>query len=92
VFDPFKDYEQVGYLRNRYGEKEPSKVMGLFAYGHPFLDGNGRTMLIIHSELCRRYLLLNGQIRQKRLHLNHSHFGRMKTPFFQLVTPQMQSS
>ncbi|GHU05546.1 hypothetical protein FACS1894158_08690 [Betaproteobacteria bacterium] len=149
MFDPFKDYEQVGYLRNRYGEKDPSivcelehtlfraglgealgylakrrtltyadflevhrilfsafypwagqdraatapniavskldtmfchpldaqlaveeglrigqdkvvmrqrpgEVMGLFAYGHPFLDGNGRTMLIIHSELCHR--------------------------------------
>lgn len=30
------------------------EVMGLFAYGHPFLDGNGRTMLLIHSELCHR--------------------------------------
>jgi len=29
-------------------------VMGLFAYGHPFLDGNGRTMLVLHSELCHR--------------------------------------
>ncbi len=34
--------------------KRPGEVMGLFAYGHPFLDGNGRTMLIIHSELCHR--------------------------------------
>ncbi len=32
----------------------PGEVMGLFAYGHPFLDGNGRTMLVIHSELCHR--------------------------------------
>ncbi len=30
------------------------EVMGLFAYGHPFLDGNGRTMLVVHSELCYR--------------------------------------
>ena len=29
-------------------------IMGLFAYGHPFLDGNGRTMLLVHAELCRR--------------------------------------
>ncbi|MDP4536335.1 Fic family protein [Alkalimonas collagenimarina] len=36
-------------MRKRSGE-----VMGYFAYGHPFLDGNGRTMLIIHSELCYR--------------------------------------
>lgn len=28
--------------------------MGLFAYGHPFLDGNGRTMLLVHGELCFR--------------------------------------
>jgi cell filamentation protein len=28
--------------------------MGLFAYGHPFLDGNGRTMLVVHTELCHR--------------------------------------
>lgn len=149
MFDPFKDYDQAGYLRNRYGEKDPEivrelehalfraglddalgylakrrtltyadflevhkilfaafypwagqdravttpniavskvdtvfshpldarraveeglrigqdkaalrqrpgEVMGWFAYGHPFLDGNGRTMLIIHSELCHR--------------------------------------
>jgi cell filamentation protein len=29
-------------------------VMGMFAYGHPFLDGNGRTMLLVHAELCFR--------------------------------------
>ncbi|MCU4582643.1 Fic family protein [Acinetobacter gyllenbergii] len=34
--------------------KHPGEVMGFFAYGHPFLDGNGRTMLIIHNELCHR--------------------------------------
>lgn len=37
-----------------YMGKHPGEVMGLFAYGHPFLDGNGRTILIIHSELCHR--------------------------------------
>lgn len=35
-------------------KKNPGEVMGLFAYGHPFLDGNGRTMLLIHMELCYR--------------------------------------
>lgn len=34
--------------------QHPGEVMGWFAFGHPFLDGNGRTMLIIHSELCHR--------------------------------------
>lgn len=32
----------------------PGEIMGIFAYGHPFLDGNGRTMLVVHSELCHR--------------------------------------
>ncbi len=32
----------------------PGFIMGLFAYGHPFLDGNGRAMLLVHSELCFR--------------------------------------
>ena len=40
---------QHGAMRRALGE-----VMGLFAYGHPFLDGNGRTMLIVHAELCYR--------------------------------------
>lgn len=34
--------------------QRPGEVMGFFAFGHPFLDGNGRTMLIIHNELCHR--------------------------------------
>lgn len=34
--------------------QKPGEVMGLFAYGHPFLDGNGRTMLLVHMELCHR--------------------------------------
>ena len=29
-------------------------VMGCFAHGHPFLDGNGRTLLLVHMELCYR--------------------------------------
>lgn len=38
----------------KYMRQHPGEVMGVFAYGHPFLDGNGRTMLIIHNELCHR--------------------------------------
>ncbi|WP_417276238.1 Fic family protein [Castellaniella sp.] len=33
---------------------QPGRIMGMFAYGHPFLDGNGRTMLLVHAELCFR--------------------------------------
>lgn len=34
--------------------RRPGHIMGLFAYGHPFLDGNGRTILLVHAELCYR--------------------------------------
>ena len=34
--------------------QKPGEVMGLFAYGHPFLDGNGRTMLLVHMEMSHR--------------------------------------
>lgn len=36
-------------MQNRFGE-----VMGLFAFGHPFLDGNGRAILLMHMELSYR--------------------------------------
>jgi cell filamentation protein len=34
--------------------RRPGEVMGLFAHGHPFLDGHGRTMPVVHTELCHR--------------------------------------
>jgi cell filamentation protein len=33
---------------------KPGTVMGAFAWAHPFLDGNGRTMLLVHAELAHR--------------------------------------
>ena len=33
---------------------KPGTVLGNLAYAHPFLDGNGRTILTVHAELCRR--------------------------------------
>jgi cell filamentation protein len=44
---------RLGQLKARMNA-QPGLVMGLFAYGHPFLDGNGRTMLVVHAELCYR--------------------------------------
>lgn len=32
----------------------PGEVMGALALAHPFLDGNGRTILLIYTELCHR--------------------------------------
>ncbi|WP_160113700.1 Fic family protein [Phyllobacterium salinisoli] len=33
---------------------KPGEIMGLLAYAHPFLDGNGRTVMTVHADLCRR--------------------------------------
>ena len=30
------------------------EVMGTLAYAHPFLDGNGRTIMVVHTELATR--------------------------------------
>ncbi|WP_426420946.1 Fic/DOC family protein [Bradyrhizobium genosp. A] len=34
--------------------EKPGEVMGYLAHGHPFLDGNGRTIMVIHSVLAQR--------------------------------------
>lgn len=33
---------------------KPGVVMGTLAFAHPFLDGNGRTLLLVYIELCFR--------------------------------------
>lgn len=33
---------------------KPGEVMGYLAYGHPFLEGNGRTIMVVHAELAQR--------------------------------------
>lgn len=35
-------------------KKIPGCVFGYLAHSHPFLEGNGRTILSVFSELCRR--------------------------------------
>jgi cell filamentation protein len=37
------------YIRSR-----PGHVLGELAYAHPFLDGNGRTILVVFNELAHR--------------------------------------
>jgi cell filamentation protein len=38
--------------------QRPGAVMGAFAWAHPFLEGNGRTMMLVHAELCRHAKIL----------------------------------
>jgi molybdopterin-guanine dinucleotide biosynthesis protein A len=35
-------------------KQHPGEVLGLLADAHPFLDGNGRTILLVFMELCHR--------------------------------------
>jgi cell filamentation protein len=32
----------------------PGEIMGYLAYAHPFLDGNGRTIMVLHAALAHR--------------------------------------
>jgi cell filamentation protein len=34
--------------------EKPGEVMGYLAFAHPFLDGNGRTIMVVHSVLAQR--------------------------------------
>ena len=34
--------------------EKPGEVMGYLCYGHPFLDGNGRTLMAVHALLAQR--------------------------------------
>jgi cell filamentation protein len=33
---------------------KPGEIMGYLAYGHPFLDGNGRAIMLVHGVLAQR--------------------------------------
>jgi cell filamentation protein len=37
-----------------YMKNKPGEIMGYLAYGHPFLDGNGRTIMTVYSVLAQR--------------------------------------
>jgi cell filamentation protein len=38
----------------KYLRDHPGEVFGYLAHAHPFLEGNGRTILTAYAELCRR--------------------------------------
>ncbi|ANS40989.1 Fic/DOC family protein [Serratia inhibens] len=44
---------QLAANKERFRER-PGEVMGLLAFAHPFLDGNGRTILLVFMELSFR--------------------------------------
>jgi len=44
---------ELAQKRNAMGD-QPGTVMGYLAYGHPFLDGNGRALMTVHAHLAQR--------------------------------------
>jgi cell filamentation protein len=34
--------------------EKPGEIMGYLAYAHPFLDGNGRAIMVVHSVLAQQ--------------------------------------
>ncbi len=48
------DYALCNGQAEAFMSAKPGEIMGYLAYGHPFLDGNGRTIMVIHSILAQR--------------------------------------
>lgn len=48
------DYALQLAADKKYFREHPGEVMGQLAFAHPFLDGNGRTTLLVFMELCYR--------------------------------------
>lgn len=48
------DYAFAQACKHERFRNRPGEVMGNLALAHPFLDGNGRTILLVYSELCYR--------------------------------------
>ncbi len=48
------DYALKHGQDNAFMASKPGEVMGYLAHGHPFLDGNGRTIMVVHSILAQR--------------------------------------
>jgi cell filamentation protein len=38
----------------KFMREKPGVIMGYLAYGHPFLDGNGRTIMVVHGVMAQR--------------------------------------
>jgi cell filamentation protein len=48
------DYALDHGQERKFVAAKPGEVMGYLAYGNPFLDGNGRTIMVVHCILAQR--------------------------------------
>jgi cell filamentation protein, protein adenylyltransferase len=47
------DYALAHGQDREFMREKPGVVMGYLAYGHPFLDGNGRTIIVMHGVMAQ---------------------------------------
>jgi cell filamentation protein len=48
------DYALTHGQDAKFMREKPGVVMGYLAYAHPFLDGNGRTIMVVHGVMAQR--------------------------------------
>ncbi len=48
------DYALTHGQDREFMREKPGVIMGYLAYGHPFLDGNGRTIMVVHGAMAQR--------------------------------------
>jgi cell filamentation protein len=48
------DYALAHGQDRQFMREKPGVIMGYLAYGHPFLDGNGRTIIMMHGVMAQR--------------------------------------
>jgi cell filamentation protein len=48
------DYALAHGQDRKFMREKPGVIMGYLAYGHPFLDGNGRTIIVVHGVMAQR--------------------------------------
>lgn len=48
------DYALTRGQDKKYMATKPGEIMGYLAYAHPFLDGNGRAIMVLHAILAQR--------------------------------------
>jgi cell filamentation protein len=48
------DYALAHGQDKEFMRAKPGEIMGYLAYAHPFLDGNGRTIMVVHGVMTQR--------------------------------------
>jgi cell filamentation protein len=48
------EYALIHGQDKKYMTEKPGEIMGYLAYAHPFLDGNGRAIMVVHAVLAQR--------------------------------------